>query len=88
MARVLEDAEEYKASRHRGVQHSEENKSGNHEREGYFLVKILEGAKGGSCHILVARVRVDDGANHGEDENLGDGACPKSLGEVPNGCVY
>lgn len=81
---VLEDAEEYEASRHGGVQDSEEEQGGDHERERHLLVNWLQRSEGRGGHVLVSGVGVYDSADNGEDEDLGNCACPKSLGEVPN----
>ena len=79
---VLEDAEEDKTSRHRGVQHTQEDQSGNHEREGDLLVKRVERAKRRRGYVLVANVGIDNGANNAENDDLKDRASPQGLGEV------
>lgn len=81
--RVAKRAEEDEASRHRGIQASEEDESWDHEGEGNLLVKIIQRSKGRSRDILVASVGVDDAADNGEDDDFGNGASPQRLGEFP-----
>ena len=79
----LEDAEEDEAGGDGGVEDAEEDEGGDHEGEGDLLVDLVaEGAEGGGGHVLVAGVDVDDGADDGEDDYLGDGDGPQRLGEV------
>lgn len=80
---ALEDAEEDEAGGDGGVEDAEEDEGGDHEGEGHLLVDLVaEGAEGGGGHVLVAGVDVDDGADDGEDDDLGDGDGPQRLGEV------
>lgn len=42
----------------------------------------MKGTKGRRCHVLIARVNVDDRPDDAEDKDLGDGAGPEGFGKV------
>lgn len=80
---AVKDAEEDEASGDGGVEDAEEDEGGDHKGEGHLFVDLVtEGAEGGGGHVLVAGVDVDDGADDGEDDDLGNGDGPEGLGEV------
>ncbi|KFY73656.1 hypothetical protein V499_06278 [Pseudogymnoascus sp. VKM F-103] len=81
--RALEDAEKDETGGDGGVEDAEEDESGDHEGEGHLLVDLVsEGAEGGGGHVLVPGVDVDDRADDGEDDDLGDSDGPEGFGEV------
>ncbi len=78
----LEKAEEDESTSDTGIQASKEENRGDHEREGYLLVKVFEGAERRSCHVLVANSGIHDASDNAEDDNLGNRASPQRLGEI------
>jgi len=83
VARILEDAEEDEACRHRRVENSQENDGGYHEGKGELLVDRPERPKSGRRHVLVARVSVNDAADDAKDNDLGNCTSPEGFGKVP-----
>ena len=80
MSGVVEDTEEGPASGNGGVQASQEDEGGNHEREGNFLVQRIQRTKSRRSNIL-ASVDIHDSTNDAEDDDFGNCASPQRLGE-------
>lgn len=77
------DSEEDKASRHRGVEHAQENDGWDHERETNFLVYFIAQRSEGGCGVVLStRVGVDDSTDEREKNDFGDGNSPESFGEI------
>ncbi len=77
------NAEQDEAGGYRGIQNSEEDDCGHHERKGHLLVDLVgNGAERRGSHVVGTSVAVHDTSDQTEDKDLADGDGPECFRKV------